>query len=520
MNLEGLKHYLGAFSARDFFRHARARYLEQESVHESLDSLLSKIAQQLGTNPESVWATQHFQMLFRATRPEDLRILGLDQHAAEAETAVQAGRVMSLLPYNAVMGETTIRKFIPSRPEKFSGPWKHSMDPYGIFRSMDRVVAIDDDGNETYLATRKFSYAVLANIIEACNIGCDGCYKGSMVRTSLSSLAEISPEYAEIKKQLNLQEERAEKQAELLTRWLNKNPEVNTIVISGGEPTLFSNHGLEKILEQYKHATHVKVVRMCTSSVFQGLWYRIDDELAHMLLKFEEETGKQFYINAHVTDDHQLLAPEAKMAVDKLQRAGISIHLQMPLQEGINFRRDDLPWSVDLLRRISKAAYELGVVPYKMIVDMHSPSERDLTVPIETVSRAIGFLDQHELHSDHERWQAYNVLHKQGNFYLYPYPHFVAVKEIDQEHQRVRYFIPKIECGSSKRIVVHTYEEPIVAGHNDNPNSLNRIQDHDVITRINHVRQGYAAFCSQDLSVRDFYVLSGINYPENKPILI
>lgn len=521
LNLEKLEQELGGLSARDFFSHSRARYLGiNQEDNETLDNLLENISHQLHSSPEQLWASQQFQLLFRATKPEHLRLLDLEQYVQEAEEAVNAGRVMSILPYNAVMSDTTIRKYIPSRQDKFSGNWRHSIDPYGIFRRMDRVIAIDNEGNETYLATRKFPYAVLANITEACHIGCDGCYKGSMVRTSLSALAEVYPEYAQIKKQLNLQEERAERQAELLTQWLNQNSEVNTIVMSGGEPTLFSNQALEKILEQYKQAEHVRVVRICTSAVFQGMWYRIDDDFVQMLQDFERETGKQFYINAHVTDDSQLSAPEARIAIEKLERAGITIHLQMPLQEGINFQRDDIPWSVRKLKRISKLAYESGVIPYKMIVDMHSPSHPDLTVPIEAVTRVIGFFDQHEYNSDHERWQVYNVLHEQGNIYLTAYPHFTAVKDIDEKNQRVTYFIPKVEFNGRKKVVVHTYEEPLIFGHNDNPNSFGEIPDKDIMDKIHLVREVYKKLNGEPETIRDFYKLSGIVYPENKPLKV
>ncbi|MFH1828816.1 MAG: 4Fe-4S cluster-binding domain-containing protein [Nanoarchaeota archaeon] len=513
LSLQSMEKELQEVSARDFFNHVRVTYLGKSKPNPNLEKILDKVSDQLGLSQDEVWASQRFQLLFRATKPKHLQLLGLDQFVEEAEAAVSAGRVMSLLPYNAVMDDSTIRKYIPSRPEKFRGNWKHSMDPYGIFRAMDRVIAVDGDGNETYLATRKFPYAVLANITEACNIGCDGCYKGSMVRTSLSALAEVYPEYAGIKKQLNLQEQRAEKQAELLVRWLNKNSEVDTIVISGGEPTLFSNYALQKILDQYKQAEHVRVVRMCTSSVFQGMWYRIDDDFAEMLQNFERETDKQFYINAHVTDDHQLSAPEARGAIDKLESVGITIHLQMPLQEGINFRRDDLSWTEDKIRRISKLAYGLGVIPYKMIVDMHSPSHPDLTVPIETVTRVLRTLDEHTHNSDHERWQAYNVLHEQGNIYLTPHPHFTAVKEVDQDAGRVTYFIP---IGNA----IHTYQEPIINGHNDNPNSFGEIRDTGLNDRISKVRSLFHQLNGDEDTLKKFYEESGIKLPENEPLMV
>ncbi|MFH1174535.1 MAG: hypothetical protein V1725_05335 [archaeon] len=538
IGLETIADKLGTNNVRTFFKYARNRYLaarnlENQPEHDAqLETSLTDVATALGEKPENTWGSQKFQLAYRATRPEHLRMLGISEsQCKEAEEATAAGRVMSLLPYNTVMRETTIRKYLPSKPEKFSGNWRHSIDPYGLFRKMDKVEAIDKEGKSTYLATRKFPYAVLANITEACHFGCDGCYKGSMVRTALSALEGISPEYAKLKKQLTIEEERAVEQAKLLTQWLNKHPEVDTIIMSGGEPTLFSNHSLERIIGEYKKAEHVKAVRLCTSSVFQGMWYRMDDGLAKIMQDFEKETGKQFYVNAHVTDEYQLSAPEAKLAVDKLNNAGITVHLQLPLQEGINFRRDDLEWSAEKLSNISKQAYALDVVPYKMIVDMHSPSHPDVTVPIETVSKVISDFDEHMEHSDMERWQAYNVLHEQGNLYLYPFPHFTAVKEVDQERGRVTYFIPKKDS-------VHTYEEPLIAGQNDDPDSLAPITDKKLQQKIAQVRSAYHTlrdkinilaesgkpFEQQAKEIetfeKEYYALSGITYPKNEPLML
>ncbi len=244
---------------------------------------------------------------------------------------------------------------------------------------------------------------------------------------------------------------------------------------------------------------------------------------------------RSFERNAHVTDEHQLSAPEAKMAIGRLQNSGISIHLQMPVQEGINFWRDDLPRSVDTFRKICRLAYETGVVPYKAIIDMHSSSHPDLTVPIETFTKVIGFLDSHEGNSDMERWQAYNILHEQGNLYLSSYPHFTAVKEIRNDGW-VSYYIPKVEFGSEKRVVVHTYTEPLIPGHNDNPDSLNPIADADIRGKISEVKDAHhllqhkiekleeAGLSPQQLAKeiyareRAYNDVSGIRFPENKPL--
>ncbi len=547
LTLEGLKKDLGSYTVRDFFKYAREKYLHNRNIvkdfklNDVLEKVLAKVSSALSLNSVDVWGSPKFHMLFRATKPEHFELLGIKidkKILDEAKKVVESGRVMSLLPLNALMNETTIRKFIPSRSEKFSGNWRHSMDPYGIFSVDERVIAKDKFGKKIYLATRKFPYAVLVNVTEACPVGCDGCYKGSMVRTSLSVLSDIYPEYAEIKKQLTLEERRVIQQVELLTLWLNQNPEVDTVVLSGGEPTLFGNKTFEKILGEFKKARYLRTVRLCTSAVFQGLWYRIDDQFVKILAEFEKKTGKQFYINAHVTDEYQLSNPEAKIALDKLNMHGITVHLQMPLQEGINFRRNDLKWSVEKIKRISKQAYAIGVLPYKFIVDMHSPSHQDVTVPIELVTKTISFLDSHTENSDMERWQAYNILHEQGNLYLSSYPHFTAVKEIDSKRKRVVYFIPKVEFGKSKRVIIHTYEEPLIKNCNDNPNSLNKIVDKDILKKINEVKKLYfllkkkikkleesnLTFEQKAKAIgkieREFYKTSGIKFSQNKPLIV
>ncbi|MFA5796516.1 MAG: hypothetical protein WC916_00580 [Candidatus Woesearchaeota archaeon] len=544
-HIETLKEKYPQTTVKELFKELRLRYLTAKGVSDrdtminnDLDQIVNEISSELAVHPTELWGSAKFQLAYRVTRPEHLALLGIDEsQIRSAQEAVEHGRVMSVLPYNMLMSETTLKKYLPSRSEKFSGNWRHSVDPYGIFKKFTKVISIDSTGKETYLATRKFPYAVLANITESCPIGCDGCYKGSMVRTSLAALEEILPEFGEIKKQLRLEEERAVDQARKLTAWLNQNLEVDTVVISGGEPALYSNNTLKRILDEYKNAKYVEVVRICTSSVFQGMWYRIDDELANLLHDFEGSSKKKFYINAHVTAWDQLAAPEAKIAVDKLRNKGISIHLQMPVQEGINFRRDDMEWTVNKLESLSKKAYELGVIPYKMILDMHSPSDPAVTIPLETFTKAIGYFDRHEENSDQERWQAYNILHEQGNNYLVSYPHFTAVKMIDTQNKVVTYFIPKVDYKKGKRIEVHTYTEPLIARHNDDPTSMNTIADKDIVDKIAQVQHAYLG-CSAEIEQiekqqisfqekinaieeieKEFYTISGITYPENKPLV-
>jgi L-lysine 2,3-aminomutase len=533
MELKDLKQEAVEVGIKDFYSYARNFFLDTngfqtsvipENKKQSLEELISKTASCLGVDKKNLWTTPAFHMAFRITDLNSLMSLGENFDQDNLSSSLKIGREMSILPLNVLLGGSTMKKFIPSLPKLYSNEQVHSLDPYGIFREQDQIKAIDRNGVSRYLGSRKFDYAVLENLTEFCPVGCAECYKGTLTRLTMSALADLDPKYADLKRQLNFQEQRAIEQTELLRKWLDKHSEVDTVILSGGEPLVYSDNTIKSILDELGQAKHVRAVRICTSAPYQGLFYRITDNLIDKLSEFRRKNDgkngrlkKQLYFNCHVTDEDQLSTPEARIATEKLQEAGISVHLQLPLQEGINFYRDDLKKSAEKLKRICKSAYEIGAIPYKAIVNMHSPSYKELTVPIERVSEAITFLDQHFHTSDMARWQAFNILHEEGNAYIYPKPNFVAEKDIDRNRQRVTYFLPKID--SNNEISVHTYEEPLIAGINDR-DSLPKINDDSISLKINEVRGGYQRLRTNQIDTREFYRVSGIRFSDNEPLMI
>lgn len=532
MRLEKIKEEAREIGMRDFYSYVRNYFLQRkgfetaevpEHKRETLDELVSRTASFLGVDRENLWEIPAFHMTFRVTDLETLTDLDNEIDAENVRASLETGREMSILPLNVLLGNSTMKKYVPDLPRLYSGDEKHSLDPYGIFRGQDQIRAVTKAGNK-YLGSRKFDYAVLENITEFCPVGCAECYKGVLTRLGMSALADIDLKYAELKRELNLQEQRAIEQTRLLKDWLNQHPEVNTVIITGGEPLMYSPETMGRIFDHLGEAEHLKAVRICTSAVYQGLFYKINYDLISSLSEFRRKNDgrngrakKQLYFNCHVTDEHQLLTPEARIATERLQEAGVSVHLQMPLQEGINFYRDDTQKSAEKLRAVSEAAYEIGVIPYKAIVNMHSPSYPELTVPIERVSETITFLDEHFDTSDMNRWQAYNILHEQGNAYVYPKPHFVAEKDINRERSRVTYFIPKLNPDGRVN-EIHTYEEPLLEGMNDK-NSLPKIDDERVLSRIAEVRSAYQKLRRDEMDIKEFYRISGIKFSRNNPLI-
>ncbi len=398
MNLQHIQQQIAETGLEEFYRAVRAYYLH-ESPSQSLDTLVQEVADYLNVGKEVLWQSLDFHLLFRVHNHAMLRALRI--------SSVDPRFDVSILPLNVVLG--IIDKFVPIDEDLTV------LDPYGIFRTDEKIMY----GGE-YLASRKFTYAVLANISSFCPVGCAGCYKREVVRTE---------ELPGLKKQLSFSETRAKRQIQLLADRLSGHPEVNTVVLSGGEPLMYSPSAIKAMIHSLEAVPSVKVIRICTAAVYQGLFPLISDDLVFVLSSCE----KQFYLNCHVTNERQLQTPEARVAVKRLRKAGIGCYLQMPLQQGINFWREDIPRSAEKMQAITQTAYFEGVIPYKVIVDMRAHDPKHV-VPIEAVSEMLLYLEDHDKISDMQRWQAVEALHQQGNVYIYPKPHFqFRVEERDNE---------------------------------------------------------------------------------------
>jgi len=532
MKLYQLKKQALEIGIKDFYAYVRNFYLEKngfdtievdEDKKETLDKIVSDAAELLKVDKENLWDDKRFHLNFRITEEEidALEDLEIDEKTiANANESVKEGRDMSILPLNALIGGDTIKKYIPFLIKRYSKDKKHTLDGYGIFTKRAKIEAIIEDkaGKQTIklLASRKFDYAALANITDYCPNGCAGCYKGSITRLKGLTLAEIDPNYREVKEKLEHDEKRAVEQIRLLTQWLNKHDEVDTIVISGGEPLFYKEETVGKILEEIAKAKYVDKVRICTGTVYNGSFFNITDKMIEKFKEFKKNNpNKEFYINANVTDENQLITPEAKIVTKRLKDAGITIHLQMPIQEGINFYRDDLKKTAGKMIEVCRAAHKLGVDPYKAIVDIHSPDHPEITVPIEYVSKVLGALYGHKRKGDMAVWRVVNILDEQGNEYVER--NLNAEKEVDIKNGKVTYFLAAENILDNK-ITIHIYVEPLLPGINDRGTLAKPIPK--IREKINEVKKAYQLLREEKIDAEDFYRISGIELSVNEPLII
>jgi KamA family protein len=138
--------------------------------------------------------------------------------------------------------------------------------------------------------------------------------------------------------------------------YITEHPEINNVLISGGDPFVLPTSMLTNFLERLSTISHIDFIRFGTRVpvVFPD---RIlsDSELLRMLRKYSTE-NRRIYIITHFNHPKEI-TEKAVAAIDKLIKSGVIINNQTVLLGGIN---DDPDVLSDLLSRL----VSVGINPY------------------------------------------------------------------------------------------------------------------------------------------------------------
>jgi lysine 2,3-aminomutase len=461
-------------SILDFFQYLRLKWLKQNVKGDNItyiEKVLGKPIHKLitiGLNKTKKkeldrlfkrkgydWGGINFHINYRITTYQNM-IEVLEGIEPEIENIIKKGYNLSIMPLALVTKNIDLLfKFTPKK-DFFTDHIAKSWDPYGIF---GKKVKLFREG--FYLASQKFKRSILMNITSACPLGCVGCYKGIFTRIVGKKF------YTNLKKAVS-------KQAKLLVEHLNEHPEIKTVIVSGGEPLLLTNDGWKKILQEFKNAKYLGEFRICTGVIFQGLPFRIDDELLDMLENFENDTGVKVNFNAHLGHPEQF-TPESLIVIRKIIKKGFPINSQVPLQRGVNIFIEDFDKTMQTLYELARLQGISGVRPYKYILHMNVGS-LEYSVPLEFMLEVLAELKYRIDHPWPETWQpvSYCILYQKGNILLSPQMLYTIKKEVHKDKDYVIYHIP-VPIGERKWHTVK-YVEPLLKGYNDNPNSLKKFK--------------------------------------------
>ncbi|MEO8617304.1 MAG: KamA family radical SAM protein [Luteolibacter sp.] len=124
-------------------------------------------------------------------------------------------------------------------------------------------------------------------------------------------------------------EQHLETQWEMAFRYLEKHTEVRDVLLSGGDPLIFSDDKLDKILTRLRAIPHLQFIRI-GSRIPIFLPQRITPELCAMLKKHHP-----LFISIHTNHPRELTS-EVRDALGRLADAGIPLGNQSVMLRGVN----------------------------------------------------------------------------------------------------------------------------------------------------------------------------------------
>jgi KamA family protein len=185
-------------------------------------------------------------------------------------------------------------------------------------------------------------------------------------------------------------------------RYIAGNPNVNNVLLTGGDPLLMSTRRLRSIIEQLRAIPHVRIIRIGSKMpAFDPFRITEDAELVDVLSR-HSTPRKRIYMITHF-DHPRELTDEAVEALDVLIRAGVICTNQCPLIKGVN---DDPATLAELFAELSY----VGCPPYYLFQCRPTAGNEPYAVPIvrgweifrETMRRGSGLARRARYVMSHE----------------------------------------------------------------------------------------------------------------------
>jgi L-lysine 2,3-aminomutase len=180
-------------------------------------------------------------------------------------------------------------------------------------------------------------------------------------------------------------EQFASAEAGQLVAYLEKHPEVTSVLFTGGDPLVMRTALLRRYIEPLLSAAPpgLNSIRIGTKSV--AFWpYRFfaDGDADDLLRLFEQivRRGYTLALMAHYSHPQELSTPAAERALSLILSTGAVVRCQAPLIRHVN---DSAEVWADLWRR----QVRLGAVPYYMFVARDTGAKRYFEVPLGRASQ-------------------------------------------------------------------------------------------------------------------------------------
>lgn len=272
----------------------------------------------LNIRPEDpCWADWHWQMAHRITDSASLaRIVTLDEEQQRDIDRCLTSFRMAITPYYASLidpddaGCPIRRQAVPTIQETRRFPWE-MRDPLQ-----------EEASSPVPAIVHRYPDRVLFLVTRTCAGYCRHCTRK---RTTGEEDFAIG---------------RAEREAAF--QYIEQNPAIRDVLVSGGDPLTLEDRVLEPILARLRSIRHVEIIRIGTR-VPVVLPMRVTPELLAMLRRYQP-----LWINTHFNHPREITR-ESAQACAAIVDAGIPLGNQSVLLKGVN---DNLETMKDLLLQL------------------------------------------------------------------------------------------------------------------------------------------------------------------------
>ena len=172
----------------------------------------------------------------------------------------------------------------------------------------------------------------------------------------------------------------ASKEAEELARYVRENPQVSSVLITGGDPMVMKTSILRRYIEPLlaEDLPNLHSIRIGTKALAYWPHRFTEEEDADDFMRLIGEVkaaGKHLALMAHSSHSRELEPDIAQLAVKRLLDAGAVIRCQAPLIRKVN---DDANVWAQLWRKQA----QLGMVPYYMFIERDTGAKAYFEVPL------------------------------------------------------------------------------------------------------------------------------------------
>jgi KamA family protein len=173
----------------------------------------------------------------------------------------------------------------------------------------------------------------------------------------------------------------ATSETERFAAYIEKNPQITSVLITGGDPMIMSAAVAARYIEPLlaPGMEHVESIRIGTKAL--SYWpYRFtsDPDADGILRLFERvvQSGRNLAVMAHFTHPREMDPDVVREAVRRVQSTGAIIRTQAPLIRLVNDA--PLTWAEMWRKQVSQ-----GMVPYYMFVERDTGPQDYFSVPLD-----------------------------------------------------------------------------------------------------------------------------------------